>query len=250
MPLPIPSAASRFKTLDERIKRNLIEAGQALEEIKERELWRHGGFESFKQYCESIGHNYQWAYRKMAASKVAASLPDVPIKNQATAIELGKINPPERRQAALDAIESGDGKLSAQAVKNAAKTIPTRKAPLQKKPNGPKDATGLPIPPEIQEFWNRNEEIVHLLGMVKKVRKTLETADRTSDLMFKMMDRQGTIARLKMAEEEIECAMSYAVCPECNGVLFKDCPICQGRGSLSKFWWEQRPEEERKLREA
>lgn len=250
MPLPIPSAASRFKTLDERIKRNLIEAGQALEEIKEKELWRHGQFESFKQYCESIGHDYQWAYRKMAASKVAASLPDVPIKNQATALAIKESPPEERRQVALEASEKTGGKLSAPAVKSAARAIPARKTPPQKKTDGPKDATGLPIPPEIQVFWNRNEEIVHLLDMVKMVRKAIEKGQENGDLIWKMMDRQGTISRLKMVEEEIECAKSFAVCPDCNGVLFKDCQTCKGRGSLSEFWWNQQPEEVRKLREA
>jgi hypothetical protein len=234
---------SRFKVLDTKIKTSLRDAGKALEEIRDKELYRQGGFKSFKDYCESIGKTYNWGWQQIEAGKVQKVHPEVKTVNQA--LEVRKLAMPQRRQ--MPASESGEpeGKTDAPTPKKAVASLTERKKEVKL----PLDGTGIGIPPEIQDFWNRNEEIDYLLGMVKKVRLTLEKADQNQDRLYFGIDRQGTISRLKMAEEEIVAAKSYAVCPQCNGIFFKDCQECKKRGTLSKFWWERQPEEIKKLRE-
>lgn len=239
MPTQITSAA-RFKTLDATIKKSLREAGQALEEIRDKELYKAGGHKDFKSYCESIGKNYHWGWRQIEAGKIAKVMPE--IKTESAAREVRKIAIPKRRQIVSAVSEKSGGKVTASAVKKAAQV--TQRTKLL-----PKDGTGIDIPPEIQEFWNRNDEAQHLLSLVSKVKTTLEKAKEDGDLLFKFVDLQGSISRLMAVYEELQCAKSFAVCPKCNGVFFSDCTDCKKRGSLPRFWWDRQPEEIKKLRE-
>ena len=235
---------SRFKVLDAKIKTSLKEAGAALGEIRDKELYRQGGFKSFKDYCESIGKTYNWGWKQIEAGKVAAEKPEVKTVNEA--LEVRRLAMPQRRQMPASESESPEPKSTPPEDKKPSKVIPERKTAVRL----PKDGTGIDIPPEIQEFWNRNEEVDYILSMVKKVRLTLEKADENQDRLYFGIDRQGTISRLKMAEEKIVAAKSYAVCPQCNGIFFQDCQECKKRGTLSKFWWERQPEEVKALRES
>jgi len=235
---------SRFKTLDLKIKKSLAEAGEALQEIRDKELYRQGGFKSFKDYCESIGKTYNWGWKQIEAGKVAIAKPEV--KTVAEALEVRKMAMPQRRQIAVSEPEEPEGEKTPPTPKKSVVNLPEKRKEVKL----PKDETGIDIPPEIQEFWNRNEEVDHLLSMVKKTRLTLEKADTDKDRLYFGIDRQGTISRLKMCEEELVAAKSYAVCPSCNGIFFSDCQDCKKRGTLSKFWWERQPEEIKALRES
>jgi len=236
-------AESRFKTLNAKVKKCLIEAGDALEEIRDNRLYESGGFKSFKDYCESVGKSYHWAWRQIEAGKVAESVPEV--LNEATAREVRKIALPQRRQIVSAASEATKGKLTAPAIKKAAAKLPERK----KVANLPKDGTGLEIPPEIQDFWNRNEEAQHLLSLISKVKVTIEKAHENDDVLYRFVAHQRVVSWCEQMRQEIQEAISFAVCPKCNGVFFKDCPDCKKRGSLSKFRWGMIPEEIRGLRE-
>jgi hypothetical protein len=241
---------SRFSLLDAKIKRSLIEAGEALAEIRDEKLFAEGGFKSFRDYCDSIGKSYQWAWLQIKAAEVAKELPAV--TNEAQAREVRKIAVPQRKKAVQEAIKQSGGTLTAPAIQRATNRPPERKSEsAQKLPEQKKayDETGAEIPPEIQQFWNRNEEVQHLLSMLSKVRVTLEKAAETGDRLFKKVDLTGSIANLQRVKEEVECAKSYAVCPQCSGIMFEDCSQCQGRGSLSKFHWSMVPGEIQKLRE-
>ena len=235
-----PAKLTRFSFLDGRIKRNLIEAGQDLEEIRDDELYLSAGFKTFGAYCESIGKNYHWGWRTIEAGKVQATV-SAPLPNEAVTREVAKIAKPQREEVVSRALEATGGKLTAQAIKNAATVKPERiKQPL--------DGTGLEITPEVSKFWARNVEIQEQLKQLKAIRLTVQKADESGDKLYSMIDRQGTISRLKSIEEELESAMSFAICDKCNGVLFADCRNCNGRGTLSKHHWKFVPIEIRKLR--
>ncbi len=240
MQLQKTSRLNRAKELDAKVDGSI----SALAEIHKREYFIELGFETMQAYLRSKGKSYLTSWKTMAALEVQASMPDVKITNVATALEIKKVAMPQRRQVVSYTLEQSEGKLSAPAVKKAVASLQERKKTVKL----PKDGTGIEIPPEIQEFWNRNEEIKFLLGMIKKVRLTLQKADETGDRLFCKMDRQGTIARLLMSEQEIESAESFAVCPDCNGIFLSNSCICKGRGTFSEYWWKTIDEEIRKLR--
>jgi len=103
--LPKKATKLRFEELDGRIKRNLIQAGEDLVEIQEKELFREGGFSSMAEYCISIGKNYHWAWRQMKAAEAIKTLPkSTEVKDVATALAVRKIPLPIRRQV-VKAIE-------------------------------------------------------------------------------------------------------------------------------------------------
>ena len=241
------SRLTRAKQLDAIIDASL----PALVEIHKGNYFVELGFKTMQDYLRSKGKSYFQSWQSMEAIKIQESLPDVKIPNEATAREIKKIALPQRRQVVSAALEQSEGKLSAPAIKKAVASLPERKkqpvklvAPVKL----PKDGTGIDIPPEIQEFWNRNEEIKFLIGMIKKVRLTMQEADKSGDRLFCKMDRQGVISRLIMCEQEIESAENFAVCPECNGVFLDKACICKGRGTFSEYWWKTIDENIRKLR--
>lgn len=214
-------------------------------EFSEKELWRPLKFESLTDYAENaLGKDYQWIWRQKTAAEIAESHPEV--KDVATAVAVKKIPLPQRRQVVSAALEQSQGELTPKAIKNAvaSQMEPKKTIKLQQ------DATGCDIPPEIQPFWNRNEEVQFLLSMISKVRTTLEKAAESRDKLFCKIDIQMTVSRLKMVYEEIDSAKSFAVCPDCNGLIDDSCQLCRGRGTLSKFHWGMVDENIKKLRES
>ena len=229
------------------IETSLIESGASLERVRDKEKWRgkvYGGetMTSFKHFCKSIKISYQTAWERIEAGKIARLNPEVKTVKEALAVR--RLAMPQRNAGASG--ESGSaGGVDAGFSNQSAGNEGLGRTNGQKLPN---DATGIPIPPDIQPFWNRNEEVQFLLGMVSKLRVTLEKADESRDKLFCKIDRQGCISRLKQIYEEIESAKSYAVCPDCNGIFTQDCPMCSGRGTLSKFYWGLVPEEIQRMR--
>src|ERR1035437_3018166 len=240
MSIKLTSRLTRAKELDAKVKSSI----PALVEIHKHGYFVELGFETFGEYLKSNGKSYLSNWQMMAALEVQKSLPDIKIPNVATALEIKKIALQQRRQVVSAALEQSAGKLSAPAVQKAVAGLPERKNTVKL----PKDGTGIDIPPEIQDFWNRNEEIKFLMGMIKKVRLTMQEADKTGDRLFCKMDRQGVISRLLLCEQEIESAENFAVCPECNGVFLDKACICKGRGTFSEYWWKSIDETVRKLR--
>lgn len=217
-----PSDSRRFAILDILVKKGLSEAAKALTEIKEKELWRAGSHKTFKDYCESIGRSYSWAWQQIKNGKESIAVPQ------------RRVTLPERSES----------RKSPERDSKPATVIPERKLPT----STAKDETGIEIPPEIQEFWNRNQEVTTLLGMISKVRIAIENGQGEGDKLFRGVDHQTCISRLHMVYEELQCAKSYAVCPDCNGVMFEDCSTCKGRGTLSKFSWGMIDERKKAMR--
>lgn len=239
--------SDRKKQLEQVIKKGLAtfcEVALALKEIQEKQYFKDE-YDTFELYCRGeYGMSYSYAWKLIQAADIQATIPEIKLPNESVAREVGKIAIPQRRQIVSKALEQSAGKL----------TVPAIKSVLNQKPEGkkkavlPKDGTGLDIPPEIQIFWDRNEEANHILSMVSKVRITIEKWANEDDLIGKFVPHQDCISKLKMLYENLKCAKSYAVCPKCNGVLFSDCKECRGRGSLPEFFWNMVPEETKKLR--
>ena len=222
---------------------NKAEAWKYWNEFSSRELWRQLGYKSAKEFAEKeLKKSYQWLWEQTKAAQVAETHPEVKTVKEALAVR--RLAMPQRNAGTSSESGSAGGMDTGFSNQNAGNEGLGR-TNGQKLPN---DATGIPIPPDIQPFWNRNEEVQFLLGMVSKLRVTLEKADESRDKLFCKIDRQGCISRLKQIYEEIESAKSYAVCPDCNGIFTQDCPMCSGRGTLSKFYWGLVPEEIQRMR--
>jgi hypothetical protein len=101
-----------------------IEVGNALGEIAESKLYRqtHSTFEAYVE--DEFGLSKSYAYRKIEAAKVAEILSPIgDIPNEAQARELGGLEPAAVREVWSAAVESTDGKPTAQAVTQARERI-------------------------------------------------------------------------------------------------------------------------------
>lgn len=243
---------SRFKELDKIVKKSFAEAAIALREIRDEKLYLDGGFDSFKEYCKHIGTTYLKGYRLIEAGKISEVIPEV--TNVSVGMAISKIPPRKRQEVVAEALKQNEGKLTAKAVENAAKVIPARKPPVvrpvTKLKNEEKDKSGILIPSEVLPLWNRRDELQHLITSLHRIAKTIEEAQGSADLLFRMSDQQGCISKLRSVVSELKAAMPEYVCPKCNGVMAMDCDgkFCQERGLISTFWYGLAPEETRKLR--
>ena len=240
-----PPESLRLKQLEQIVKKGLdtfVEVGAALKEIQDKKLYR-AEYESFEKYCRAEwGKSYGWAWRMIESSDVQKTLPSVKVPNEATARELAKI-PPARRSSVAQKAVADSGKLSAPAVRKAA--IPPPKSAKQ-----PEDGTGFPIPKEILPLWNRGEEIQALLTGISRIKGILKKAHEEKDKLFCEVDFNDCVAKLSTTFESIKSAKPFAVCPDCNGVTFKNCSGCGGRGFVSEFFWKNCvPVEKRELRD-
>lgn len=197
--------------------------------IEENELWRELGFDSFEAYMREKGKSYASIWQLREAVKIQRELPDIKIESTAAALALRKVKLPNRREVAQEAEKIGEGKVTAPAVQKAVKAYT---------PPPKLDAQGIEVPPEIMDFWNRNTELKLILGQIQGILRTVKQANDDNDRLFRKVDLQGCISKLKQLHEEFSAGLSEYVCPDCNGYDFEGCKTCAGRGTLSSFWWK------------
>jgi hypothetical protein len=104
------------------------------------------------------------------------------------------------------------------------------------------DATGIEVPDEILDLWNRTRmKACVLLNEVGTFRMKLShLGDELFSGMFAEVDLAGCVAKLDRLGEEVEERVEpHAVCA-CirNGGDPRDCAACGGRGFVSKFRWK------------
>jgi hypothetical protein len=118
---------------------------------------------------------------------------------------------------------------------------------------GPLDKTGLEVPAETIELWNKgvapDAEAKRFISIAREVKHGLERAQSESNPLFREIDYTGDIATLNQVIVDLKCALPFAVCWSCNGKRPGDCKTCKGRGWVSGFFWRRCcPEEIKKLR--
>ena len=112
----------------------------------------------------------------------------------------------------------------------------TTPPPVRRNPaNGPVDARGREVPPDLLETWNRRGEARELAGLVSRVRVALRDAQDGKDPLWAEINFGSALAHLDMAYKEIAAAEPWCVCPMCQGI---GCETCKGRGLLGKFRYD------------
>lgn len=253
--------------------------GAALREIKVQQYYLADGHETFEAFVNS-----EWGWTKRYANQLVAdadaiqSLPESMqkmITSHRAAAELARI--PEVLRVEVVKVASQDGgPISAAKLRASAPPIPPRasqsppqatsappgrpapqNAPEgqpQRGKSGPKpeiarDMTGIAIPPESIDLWRRQEDAISLVTYIGGVISRLEDYQDDKHPLFVEVDFIDDLAKLKSVRKDLQRAIPFAVCPECNGVQPKGCRVCKGRGIISRFLWETVvPEEIRNLR--
>jgi hypothetical protein len=240
--------------------------GAALREIKEKNFWR-AEYETWQEFIET---EYGWTHRYVnqlivdadAINSLPAGLRKFITSHQA-AKALASI--PENLRAAVveDVTKGGSKPAKAKEIKKLSPPPPKPKktsppppksgkkssppAPKPKAPKEPTDETGLVIPEEIRDLWNKAEnpeEVRGLLVWLRAIENKCFIAKRDQDLIYAEVNLDDVSAKASSAISELKLALPYAVCPSCQGKLPKDCLLCKGKGFLSKFRWDTAVSEE------
>lgn len=125
----------------------------------------------------------------------------------------------------------------------------TKKEPEESKPKEVVDKTGFPIPPKALEFWNRQDEVDHILFYVQAIHDELKSAQDAKDLLYNEIVFASAFSELSRLRDNLKCGIPHAVCTSCQGQLTDTCTLCGGKGLISKFRWDSVvPEEIKKMR--
>jgi hypothetical protein len=240
------------------VSRNLnatLEAGQALQEIRDRELWKEEA-DSFQAFCiDNWGVTRQRAYQLIGAAVVVQQLPaevSTAVDSERAARELGRA-PAEARESIIQHAKGENGKVTGPAV---AKAVKEHAAALAKTmPDGPPpvyDRTGFPIPQPAPAMttWLRAEEVQTMLTALTRIKSVIVGSDGGKDLLYAEINMSTLIADLTSSYSGLKVAMPYAVCPTCQGRVLSPCDTCNGRGMISEFYWKHKvPDKTKEIRE-
>lgn len=227
---------NELESVIERGRGTFIAVGNALSEIRDSKLYRKD-FPSFEVYTERRwGLSKPQAYRLIQAADVVKEVSKTSpigttVQSEGAARELVKV-PPERRISVLERAVA-NGSVTAKSIAKAAAVPP---------PTIEIDATGWPIPVALTPLWKRGEDIDSILHYLSKLKSGLRAAQESQDMLWAEVNFSSVLSDLEKAWTSIQCAKPYAVCTQCQGhpeVQPKgQCPLCKGRGFISKFRWE------------
>lgn len=237
------------------VSRNLsatIDAGRALKEIRDRELWKEEA-ESFQQFCvDNWGVSKQRAYQLIDTVKIVDQLPpeqSTAVDSERAARELKKA--PEEARAAIVKDLQAKGDVSGPAVAKAVKDL---KGVASKKLF---DRTGfeIPQPSPAASTWLRMDEVQEMLSALSKIKSRVERAcspgnPKEADPVYTEINFSAFVADLQSSYQQLKVALPFAVCPTCQGRVLSPCTTCGGRGMISEFYWKHKvPEKTKEIRE-
>lgn len=251
----IVSTARTLAQLKNIVSRNLsatIDAGRALKEIKDRELWKEEA-ESFQQFCvDNWGVSKQRAYQLIDSVNIVDQLPpeqSTAVDSERAARELKKA-PVAEREAIIKEVQA-KGAVTGPTV---AKAVKEHKA---KEPGRIFDRTGfeIPHPSPASQTWMRSQEIQEMLSAISKIKAKVERGcspgnPKDADPVYTEINFSAFVADLQSSFQLLKVALPYSVCPTCQGRVLSPCSTCNGRGTISEFYWKHKvPEKTKEIRE-
>ena len=224
-------------------KESFIKAGLALEEVRDKRLYRVK-YGTFQEYClKRWGFQRSYGYQLIESAKVAvemsSSAGQIPTARAASA--LAKVEPEKRVEILKSAGASGKP-VTASSIAKAA-------APVKTSVCIQLDEIGRKVPDKAMPWWNRRDEVQELMSTISKVKSSLKRAQDGKDLLFHEVNFSATYAALETAYVNIKRGKAFAVCLSCQGKLTDTCTVCGGRGIVSETLYGRFDEKRRKIAE-
>ena len=224
-------------------KDSFIKAGLALEEVRDKRLYRVK-YGTFQEYClKRWGFQRSYGYQLIESAKVAvemsSSAGQIPTARAASA--LAKVEPEKRVEILKSAGASGKP-VTASSIAKAA-------APVKTSVCIQLDEIGRKVPDKAMPWWNRRDEVQELMSTISKVKSSLKRAQDGKDLLFHEVNFSATYAALETAYVNIKRGKAFAVCLSCQGKLTDTCTVCGGRGIVSETLYGRFDEKRRKIAE-
>jgi hypothetical protein len=224
-------------------KESFIKAGLALEEVRDKRLYR-ARFGTFQEYCtRRWGFQRSYGYQLIESAKVAVemSASGGQIPTAKAARSLAKVEP-EKRAEVLKSAGSSGKPVTAAAITHAA-AAPRHSVCVQL------DEIGRKVPDKAMPYWNRRDEAQELLTSISRIKSALKRAQDGKDLLYHEINFSAAYAALETAYTIIKRAKVFAVCLACQGKLTDTCAVCGGRGMVSELLYSRFDEKRRKIAE-
>lgn len=219
---------TKLQKLIKEIKESVTTAAINLKIIHDEKLYLDS-HESFEAFCKETFHfEERQAYRMLEFAEIKLSPIGDKIKNAAQAKAIADV-PEDERENVLEKAEASGGITAASIAKAAEKS--ERVIEL--------DRYNRIIPEDLLPDWNRSIETAQaLVSSVQNICNTLSKGVDEGDLIFREIS-QSVVSNAKSLRYSIKAHMpAHVVCPFCNGKNREKCDACQGRGFVSKYFWE------------
>lgn len=248
-----------FKRIESEIENDeaaFLRTADNLIEIRERQLYGIMA-DTFEDYVRiRWGWTKQRAYQLIAARNVVDSLPAksqplVDSERKARAL----IDVPEKQRPAVvrEAVKDApNGKPTARHIEEAAERVA---APAAQKPPATEtlvDATGWPVPDNLEKLWDRIPEVKDKLMGLSALRGLLRRVKDNRDVLWRSVNLDSVMMQVDQVYADIKEAIPFAVCPYCQGraETLTHCANCKQRGVVSEFLWKHAiPEELKAVRQ-
>jgi len=103
------------------------------------------------------------------------------------------------------------------------------------------DKTGLEVPAETLESWNKavadDAEAKTRLSMLHEIKRMIQAGQDRGEPLFRELDYTGDLSNLNQTITDVGRAIPFAVCWTCNGKRPTGCGTCKGNGWVSKFYF-------------
>lgn len=218
--------------------------------------------DTFAEFCQrEFGITPSYAYRLIGAAEVKGSLPKSVgkhIVNERQARALADV--PEEQRAEVVRAAAKEGPVTETTIKEAAAEMspmghtpsatPSKPKPSEK-PIVDLDKTGYPIPNSIIQLWkDASAELNALLRKVSEIRTEVRVVMEAKDdnPVWRGVSPTELMVLLDNAYRAINAGIPHAVCPYCQGRVFKSCRHCNQTGYMGKFALTTVPKEMLDLR--
>lgn len=229
---------SRLESCEDNIKSNqaaFLSCCNSVAEIIRDELWKLSEHATKEEYFQNKwGWGMKRAYQLAKASEITEALPkklSTNVENEGQARAIAKV-PSERREEVLEKAKESGG-VTASSIEAASKSIKQGKV-IQL------DKNGRPIPDAVLPDWERAEETAtHLRSLISEVKCAVAKGLKDQDIIFRELHNPD-IASLEANHYTLSQILPFSICTTCSGQEGKKkCRLCNGRGFISKFRFDQ-----------
>lgn len=240
----------RFEACTRRVINGFFDAGMALAEIKRDRFYRHT-HQTFEEYCSDVlDMSQRRAEQLIEASEVlkgiesamSQSEPMVQKKlptltNERQARELIKVPQAERVKVIQKAAEKTGGKVTAKAIKQAAKEHVKAQPPPP-----PTKSEGDPLKPHVRAAFD-SPEFDEILKMIRQVGERIGILSSEGLGSFFAKDGKGAaviLSDLRRIWEHVSACKPHSdcvyCCQRCDG-----CDACKEQGWITKQTFDHAP---------
>lgn len=232
-----PEQELRTKT-EQSILSKAHSIGAELIILRDNRLYR-STHDTFEAYCEeTFGYTRRLVDYQIKFSQIKLGPGGDSVDNERQARALAAV-PEEKREEVVESVKASGKPITAAAISEAAKAVApktrTNSSQRQKeeKPTF-RDKTGYAVPEQWVPLFEREPEVAELRRKISEVRSSLRKSSENGDILWAPVSISIVLSELDAVYASLEDAIPYAVCAFCQGVTFKQCRVCKGRGVISR----------------